>query len=161
MSYARQGNLFGTPIGTMTPKGHRAIAFHEAGHAVALEITGGQVEEVRCEFHHPIPVHHVQGAGWTPEARLAGIVAEKWAEAGWVHPVGCSPRQLRMYGWGDDVEQWRRATGRRKPLRAALEETERLLAPYSGKVAGLAGILVETEVVEGDTVRRLVLEVDS
>ena len=158
--YARQGNLFGAPTARMTTKEHRAIAFHEAGHAVALEVTGGRVQEVRCEFDHPIPVHHVLGTGWTPEAILAGIVAERWARAGWVTPVGRSPRQLKLFGWAGDVEGWRQATGRRKPLRRALEETERLLTPYRPTVARLAGILLEDPVVEGADVRSLVEEVE-
>ena len=154
--YVRQGNLFGAPTARMTTKAHRAVAFHEAGHAVALEVTGGRVQEVRCEFHHPIPLHHVLGTGWTPEATLAGIVAERWAEAGWLSPVGRSPRELRLLGWGDDVESWRQATARRKPLRRALEETERILLPYRPTVARLAGLLLENPAVDGADVRSLV-----
>lgn len=154
---ARQAEMFGSRVSGLTGKAKRALAFHEAGHAVILEVTGGRVEVVHCELSHPAPVHAVKGSGWSVSSVLAGIASERVAGlAVDIHPAQLSQSERRLLGWEPDLAHFARLNKRKGRLRAALAATERLVHEHWPTIAAVADALVAHEVLNGEKVRELV-----
>jgi hypothetical protein len=139
----------------VAPRIAERIAYHEAGHAVALVLDGGEVERVVLH-HHAKPGGHVYGKGWTGRAVLAGMAAERIAFPTTPHPGAIDPELRGFCGWRPDLSRFRRMQreGKAGALRSELDEAERILREHWSAVEALSHALADLGEVHGSEVLR-------